>query len=53
MKMDPTRYTWQGGTELGSDPKSPDPEPGLFDYIMPFNSILFNMHQGPAMVKTP
>ena len=34
MKMDPTRYTWQGGTELGSDPKSPDPEPGLFDYIM-------------------
>lgn len=35
MKMDPTRYTWQRGTELGSDPRSPDPEPGLFDYIMP------------------
>lgn len=35
MKMNLTRYTQQGVTELGSDPRSPDPEPGLFGYIMP------------------
>lgn len=35
MKMDLPKYTQQGVTELGSDPRSPGPEPRLFGYIIP------------------
>lgn len=32
MEMDLPKYTQQGATNLGSDPRSPDPEPKLFGY---------------------